>query len=113
MPSAPTDLLRCFIAVNGGCNSYRAARDRSHPSIRSMSVIVGYLLARGAKYTISVAAAVGDQERIEQLLRKDSSLARRLNSIANEPPVLRVAGRLFAHRPPLARARRRSEYSGG
>ncbi len=74
-----------LIAVNGGCNSYRAARDRSHPSIRSMFVIVGYLLARGAKYTISVAAAVGDQERIEQLLRKDSSLARRLNSVKTSP----------------------------
>ena len=53
-----------LIAVNGGCNSNRAARDRSHPSIRSMCVIVGYQLARGEKYTISVAAAVGDQERI-------------------------------------------------
>ncbi len=74
-----------LLAVNGGCNSYRAARDRSHPSIRSMFVIVGYLLARGAKYTISVAAAVGDQERIEQLLRKDSSLARRLNSVGVSP----------------------------
>ena len=74
-----------LLAVNGGCNSYRAARDRSHPSIRSMFVIVGYLLARGAKYTISVAAAVGDQERIEQLLRKDSSLAKRLNSVAVSP----------------------------
>ncbi len=29
-----------LLAVNGGCNSYRAARDRSHPSIRSMFVIV-------------------------------------------------------------------------
>ncbi len=74
-----------LLAVNGGCNSYRAARDRSHPSIRSMSVIVGYLLARGAKYTISVAASVGDQERIDQLLRKDSSLAKRLNSVGVSP----------------------------
>jgi ankyrin repeat protein len=74
-----------LLAVNGGCNSYRAARDRSHPSIRSMSVIVGYLLARGAKYTISVAAAAGDQERIEQLLRKDSRLAKRLNSVGISP----------------------------
>ena len=74
-----------LLAVNGGCNSYRAARERSHPSIRSMFVIVGYLLARGAKYTISVAAAVGDQERIEQLLRKDASMARRLNSVGMSP----------------------------
>jgi ankyrin repeat protein len=74
-----------LLALNGGCNSYRAARDRSHPSIRSMFVIVGYLLARGAKYTISVAAAVGDQERIEKLLRKDSSLAKQLNSAGVSP----------------------------
>jgi ankyrin repeat protein len=74
-----------LLAVNGGDNLYRAARDRSHPSIRSMSVIIGYLLARGAKYTVSVAAAVGDQERIEQLLHKDSGLARRLNSARESP----------------------------
>jgi ankyrin repeat protein len=74
-----------LIAVNGGCNSYRAARDRSHPSIRNKFVMVGYLLARGAKYTISVAAAVGDQERIEQLLHKDSGLAKRLDSARVSP----------------------------
>ena len=74
-----------LIAVNGGCNSYRAARDRSHPSIRNRFVMVGYLLARGAKYTISVAAAVGDQERIEQLLHKDPGLARRLDSAQRAP----------------------------
>jgi ankyrin repeat protein len=74
-----------LIAVNGGCNSYRAARDRSHPSIRNRFVMVGYLLARGAKYTISVAAAVGDQERIEQLLHEDPGLARRLDSVRESP----------------------------
>lgn len=74
-----------LIALNGGCNSYRAAREPSHPSIRNRFVMVGYLLARGASYTISVAAAVGDQERIEQLLQKDSGLARRLNSLRESP----------------------------
>jgi ankyrin repeat protein len=74
-----------LIAVNGGCNSYRAARERSHPSIRNRFVMVGDLLARGAKYTISVAAAVGDQERIEQLLHKDPGLARRLDSARESP----------------------------
>ncbi len=74
-----------LIAVNGGCNSYRAARDRSHPSIRNRFVMVGYLLARGAKYTISVAAAVGDQERVEQLLHEDPGLARRLDSARESP----------------------------
>jgi ankyrin repeat protein len=74
-----------LIAVNGGCNSYRAARDPSHPSIRNRFVMVGCLLARGAKYTISAAAAVGDQERIEQLLHKDPGLARRRDSARESP----------------------------
>ncbi|HMF18158.1 MAG TPA: ankyrin repeat domain-containing protein [Gemmataceae bacterium] len=74
-----------LLAVNGGANVYRAARDRSHPSIRNKWVMVGCLLARGAKYTISVAAAVGDQERIEQLLHKDPALARRLDSVGESP----------------------------
>jgi ankyrin repeat protein len=72
-----------LIAVNGVF--HRATHDRSHPSIRNTSVMVGYLLARGAKYTISVAAAVGDQERIEQLLHKDPGLAGRLNSARVSP----------------------------
>jgi ankyrin repeat protein len=48
-------------------------------------VLVGSLLARGADYTISVAAAVGDQERVEQLLRGDAGLARRLDSARVSP----------------------------
>src|SRR5437867_583298 len=66
-----------LLAVNGANDYwYRANRGRSHPSIRNASVMVGNLLAKGAKYTISVAAAVGDQERVEQLLKKDACLAR-------------------------------------
>jgi ankyrin repeat protein len=72
-----------LIAVNGVF--YRATHDRSHSSIRNTSVLIGYLLARGAKYTISVAAAVGDQEHIEQLLHKDPGLARQLNSARVSP----------------------------
>jgi hypothetical protein len=53
------------------------AMKRSHPSIRNKFVMVGYLLAQGAKYTISVAAAVGDQERIEQLLHRSDGATRR------------------------------------
>ncbi len=58
-----------------------------HPekSIRNRWVIVGDLLAKGASYTISVAAAVGDQQRVEQLLRKDAGLARRLDSARVSP----------------------------
>jgi ankyrin repeat protein len=56
-----------LLAVNAGCNSYRAARDRSHPSIRTMSVIVGYLLARGLEFNetplvAAVRSGLGSQE---------------------------------------------------
>jgi ankyrin repeat protein len=81
-----------LIAVNGGANVYRAARDRSNPSIRNKWVMVGYLLARGAKYTICVAATVGDQERIEQLLHKDPDLARQLDSVGESPLSYASAG---------------------
>lgn len=73
-------------AVNGATDYwYRATRARSHPSLRNTSVIVGNLLARGANYTISVAAAVGDLERVDELLRKDAGLARRLDSARGSP----------------------------
>jgi ankyrin repeat protein len=75
-----------LLAVNGATDYwYRATRGRSHPSLRNPFVIVGNLLALGAKYVISVAAAVGDQERVDELLRKDSGLARRLDSARISP----------------------------
>lgn len=75
-----------LLAVNGATDYwYRATRGRSHPSLRNTSVMVGSLLARGAKYSISVAAAVGDQERVEELLRKDPGLARRRDSARISP----------------------------
>jgi ankyrin repeat protein len=75
-----------LLAVNGATDYwYRATRGRSHPSLRNTSVIVGSLLAQGANYTISVAAAVGDQERVEQLLITDAGLARRLDSARVSP----------------------------
>jgi ankyrin repeat protein len=75
-----------LLAANGATDYwYRDTRGRSHPSIRNASVIVGSLLARRANYTISVAAAVGDQEHIEELLRKDASLASRLDSVRVSP----------------------------
>ncbi|MGI8601369.1 MAG: ankyrin repeat domain-containing protein [Verrucomicrobiales bacterium] len=70
-----------LLAVNGAMDYwYRANRGRSHPSLRNAWVLVGSLLAHGASYTISVAAAVGDQERVDELLRMDASLASRLDS---------------------------------
>lgn len=75
-----------LLAVNGAMDYwYRGTRGRSHPSLRNTSVLVGNLLARGAKYTISAAAAVGDQERVEQLLKKDAGLAKRLDSARVSP----------------------------
>jgi ankyrin repeat protein len=86
-----------LLAVNGANDYwYRAARGRSHPSIRNASVLVGCLLARGAHYTISVAAAVGDQERAEQLLRRDATLAGRLDS-ARVSPLSHAAGAGYLH----------------
>jgi ankyrin repeat protein len=75
-----------LLAVNGATDYwYRATRGKSHPSLRNASVMVGSLLAHGARYTISVAAAVGDQERVELLLRKDAGLARSLDSARVSP----------------------------
>ena len=75
-----------LLAVHGATDYwYRATRGRSHPSLRNTSVIVGSLLAHGAHYAISVAAAVGDQERVEQILRTDAGLARRLDSARFSP----------------------------
>lgn len=75
-----------LLAVNGASDYwYRATRGRTHPSIRNTWVMVGNLLAQRANYTISVAAAVGDRERVEQLLRKDAGLATRLDSARVSP----------------------------
>lgn len=75
-----------LLAVNGAMDYWhRASRGRSHPSLRNTSVLVGNLLAKGASYTISVAAAVGDQERVDELLRKDAGLAMRLDPARVSP----------------------------
>jgi ankyrin repeat protein len=75
-----------LLAANGAYDYWhRAPRSKTHPSLRNASVMVGSLLAHGASYTISIAAVVGDQERIEQLLSKDAGLARRLDSARVSP----------------------------
>jgi ankyrin repeat protein len=86
-----------LLAVNGATDYwYRATRGTSHPSLRNTWVLVGSLLAQGAKYTIAVAAAVGDQERVGALLRKDVGLARRLDS-ARISPLSHAAGQGHLH----------------
>lgn len=75
-----------LLAVNGATDYwFRNTRGKSHPSLRNTSVLVGSLLAHGATYTISAAAAIGDQERLEQLLKKDPGLASRLDSARANP----------------------------
>jgi ankyrin repeat protein len=75
-----------LLAVNGAHDYwYRANRGCSHPSLRNTFVLVGSLLAHGANYNISTAAAVGDQERVEQFLKTNSRLARRLDSARISP----------------------------
>lgn len=86
-----------LLAVNGATDYwYRDTRGRSHPSLRNASVLVGALLALGAEYTVSVAAAIGDQERVEQLLKKAPSLATRLDS-AGASPMSYAAGEGHLH----------------
>ena len=75
-----------MLASNGATDYwYRENRGRENPMLRNSAVIVGALLALGAKYSISVAAAVGDQYRVEELLRKDPTLARQLDSARISP----------------------------
>lgn len=87
----PIDAMRAdgstpvLLAVCGSDYWYRATRGKSHPSLRNAWVMVGSLLALGARYTISVAAAVGDLERVSQLLRKEPELARQLDSTRISP----------------------------
>ena len=74
---------------------YRTGRDMAPASIRDGSIVTGYLLAKGAEYTLSVACAVGDEERVADVLRDDPQAANRLNS-ARESPLQHAAehGRL-------------------
>lgn len=73
-----------LLAVNAGGNPYITGC-WTHPPTPRMSEVVGCLLDRGANYTISVAAGVGDQLRVERLLLKDARLARQLDSLGESP----------------------------
>jgi ankyrin repeat protein len=68
----PLDLTR-------GDYHYRSwYRDLPWNAVRKHEVLVGYLLARGAFYDISVAAKVGDAERVAALLDQDPGLVNRV-----------------------------------
>lgn len=75
-----------LVATSGGYDYWhRDAWRPGHPSLRNPAVMVGYLLAHGAKYTISTAAAIGDQECVEAILAKNPEEAVRLNSARRTP----------------------------
>lgn len=54
---------------------YRGWRDVPREALRRHEVLIGYLLARGADYDISMAAKIGDLERVRQLLGENPALA--------------------------------------
>ncbi len=99
----PIDALRAdghspvLLAASGATDYwFRETRGRSHPTLRNTSVLVGYLLALGADYSASVAAAVGDQERLQQLIDIDRDVARRLDT-SRISPLSRAAAAGYSH----------------
>jgi ankyrin repeat protein len=79
-------LTAAMLAASGASDYwYRNTRGRAHPSLRNSWVLAGALLALGADYNISIAAAAGDLERIEALIARDSGLASRLDSARVSP----------------------------
>ncbi len=59
---------------------YRGWRHVPREALQNHAVLIGYLLAKGADYDISVAAKLGDAERVRELLSKDPELANRVPS---------------------------------
>ena len=53
-------------------------RDLPSKGLRKHEMLVGYLIARGADYDISVAAKIGHYDRVKELLDGNPSLANRL-----------------------------------
>lgn len=99
----PIDPLRAdghtpvLLAASGATDYwYRETRSPAHPSLRNPAVLVGSLLTLGADYTLSVAAAMGDLERVEQLLDHDPGLATQLDS-ARVSPLSRAAKGGYLH----------------
>jgi RNA polymerase sigma factor (sigma-70 family) len=71
---------------------YRTYRELTPSSIRDASILTGYLLAKGAEHTLSTACAVGDAERVTEILRADPQAANRLNSTRVSPLAYAAAG---------------------
>ena len=64
--------------LTNGDYHYRGWRDLPPTVLQRHDVLIGYLLARGADYDISVAAKLGDLERVRDLLDHDPTLVNRI-----------------------------------
>jgi ankyrin repeat protein len=64
--------------LTNGDYYYRGWRDVPTTALRRHEVLIGYLLARGAEYDISTAAAIGHLDRVRELLDQDPRLANRV-----------------------------------
>lgn len=65
--------------LTNGDYEYRSwYRDLPPTALRKHEVLIGYLIARGANYDISVAAKIGDYPRVRQLLDQEPALVNKL-----------------------------------
>ena len=67
------DGLRPIQLTNGDYH-YRGWRDLPSIALQKHEVLIGYLLARGADYDISIATKIGDLDRVHELLDGSPSL---------------------------------------
>lgn len=66
--------------LTNGDYHYRGWRDLPVEALAPHEVVVGYLLARGADYDISMAAKIGDVGRVRELLDENPALANHVPS---------------------------------
>ena len=74
------DGARAIDLTNGDYHYRSWYRDLPATALRKHEVIIGYLLARGAFCSISVAAKIGGHQQVCALLDQDASLVNRLPS---------------------------------
>jgi ankyrin repeat protein len=91
--AARPDGTRPLHLTNGDYH-YRGWRDLPSEALQKHDVLIGYLLARGAQYDISVATKVGDLARVRDLLDADPSLLNRVptKSYYSGSPLRNAAG---------------------
>src|SRR5207237_2787724 len=67
------DGIRRIHRTNGDYH-YRGWRDLPETAMQRHEVLIGYLLARGAGYDISIATKIGDLDRVRALLDENPAL---------------------------------------